>query len=103
MYLDIPCRMSGLCLPIRRSIVYGSNVAAASYFLVLVFYRDRYHKRGKDCMISEGKLPCDADSYWQEECEWVFCAVGLDVAVRRDVVLQTWLCKEANVRHKDIL
>ena len=54
-------------------------------------------------MISEGKLPCDADSYWQGECEWVFCAVGLDVAVRRDVVLQTWLCKEANVRHKDIL
>ena len=54
-------------------------------------------------MISEGKLPCDADSYWQGECEWVFSAVGLDVAVRRDVVLQTWLCKEANVRHKDIL
>ena len=54
-------------------------------------------------MISEGKLPCDADSYWQGERERMLRSVGLDVAACRDVVLQTGLCKESNVRCEVVL
>ena len=33
----------------------------------------------------------------------MFRAIGLDVATRRDVVLQTWLSEEADVGHEVIL
>ena len=33
------------------------------------------------------RLPRKSDAYGQEEVERMFCAVGLDVALRRDIIL----------------
>lgn len=48
------CRSREMCLRVRRSIAYGSDVVAALSFLVLFLYIDRYRKARKDCTVSVG-------------------------------------------------
>ena len=41
-------------------------------------------------------LPRKSDAQWQRECERMLRTIGLNVAMRRDIVLQAWLREEAN-------
>ncbi len=43
------------------------------------------------------RLPCKSDAQRQGERKRMLCAVGLDVSLHRDIVLQTWFREETDV------
>ena len=49
------------------------------------------------------RLPRESDAQRQRERKRMFSAVGLDVALHRDTVLQTWLREKTDVRCQVIL
>ena len=72
-------------------------------FLVLLLYKDRYHKARKDCTDFRGKLPSDANAQRHGECGRMLRAVGLYASTRRDIVLQAGFDKETEVGREIIL
>ena len=57
-----------------------------SFYLYCPFYGEK-----------TARLPRKSDAQRQREGERMLCAVGLDVAIRRDIVLQAWFHEEADV------
>ena len=49
------------------------------------------------------RLPCKSDTKWQRETKWMLSAVGLDVTLHRDVVLQAWFHEEAHIGRQMVL
>ena len=43
------------------------------------------------------RLPRKSDAQRQRERKWILCAIGFNVTACRDIILQTWLCKEAYI------
>ena len=63
-----------------------------SFYLYCPFY---YKKTAR--------LPRKSNAQRQREAERMLRAVGLDVAIRRDIVLQAWLHEETDVGRQVIL
>ena len=49
------------------------------------------------------RLPRKSDAQRQREGERMLCAVGLDVTIHRNKILQAWLYEEANVGRQVVL
>ncbi len=49
------------------------------------------------------RLPRQSDAQGQGERERMLCAVSLDAAARRDVVLHAWFCEEADAGREVVL